>query len=62
MYWIWFTDRNCKPLEIEDKTNVSLVINWCITYKVRCSLSIAMSPYPIEPRDKIFVIGYGFWS
>ena len=28
---------------------------------MRCSLSIAMSPYPIESRDEIFVIGYGFW-
>ena len=24
---VWFTDQNCKPLEIEDKINISLVIN-----------------------------------
>ena len=24
---IWFTDKNSKPLEIEDKTNITLVIN-----------------------------------
>ena len=24
---IWFTDENSKPLEIEDKINISLVIN-----------------------------------
>ena len=24
---VWYTDRNCKVLEIEDKTNITLVIN-----------------------------------
>ena len=24
---VWFTDQNSKPLEIEDKINVNLVIN-----------------------------------
>ena len=24
---VWFTDHNSKPLEIEDKTNIILVIN-----------------------------------
>ena len=24
---VWFTDQNCKPLEIEDKINIILVIN-----------------------------------
>ena len=24
---LWFTDQNCKPLEIEDKININLVIN-----------------------------------
>ena len=24
---VWFTDQNSKPLEIEDKTNITLVIN-----------------------------------
>ena len=24
---VWFTDQNYKPLEIEDKTNIALVIN-----------------------------------
>ena len=27
-----------------------------------CSLSLAMSPYSIEPRDRVFVKSYGFWS
>ena len=24
---VWFTDQNCQPLEIEDKINITLVIN-----------------------------------
>ena len=24
---VWFTDQNSKPLEIEDKTNITLVVN-----------------------------------
>ena len=24
---VWFTDQNLKPLEIEDKINITLVIN-----------------------------------
>ena len=24
---VWFTDQNSKPLETEDKTNITLVIN-----------------------------------
>ena len=30
---VWFTDQNSNPLEIEDKINTTLVINWSITYK-----------------------------
>ena len=29
----WFTDQNSNPLEIEDKKNITLVINESITYK-----------------------------
>ena len=28
---VWFTDQNCKPLEIEDKINITLVINQIVT-------------------------------
>ena len=28
---VWFTEQNYKPLEIEDKVNVTLVINYSIT-------------------------------
>ena len=31
----WFTVQNSKPLEIEDKTNITLVINESVKYKNR---------------------------
>ena len=30
---IWFTDQNSKPLETEDKINITLVINQIVKYK-----------------------------
>ena len=27
LFKVWFTDQNFKPLEIEDKKNITLVIN-----------------------------------
>ena len=30
---VWFTDQNSKPLEVEDKINITLVINKGIKYK-----------------------------
>ena len=27
IFEVWFTDQNSKPLEIEDKINITLVIN-----------------------------------
>ena len=27
LFKVWFTDQNFKPLEIEDKINITLVIN-----------------------------------
>ena len=29
---LWFTDQTSKPLGIEDKINITLGINWSITY------------------------------
>ena len=26
-YKLWFTDQNCKPLDVEDEINITLVIN-----------------------------------
>ena len=40
-------------LGIEDKLNLTLVINWCLIYKTR---------YSIEPRGQVFVKGYEFLS
>ena len=47
---IWFTDQNSKPLETEDKIDITLVIN------------LSMTRYSVQPRDQIFVEGYGFFS
>ena len=42
---VWFSDQNSKPLEIEDKINITLVINWSVKYKkmMRCS---------VQPKDQ----------
>ena len=43
---VWFTDQNSKPLEIEDRINLTMVIKWRQRIKMR---------YSIEPRDRIYV-------
>ena len=48
------TDQNSNPLEIEDKISITLVINKRITYKMTC--------YSVQPRERVFVKGYGFLS
>ena len=35
---LWFTDQNSKPLEIERKINVTLVINLVVKYKKWCAI------------------------
>ena len=30
---VWFTDQSSKPLEIEDKINITLVIDSSVKYK-----------------------------
>ena len=52
---VWFTDQNFKPLEIGDKTNITLVINQSVKYK-------KIMRYSVQPSDRIFVQGYGFLS
>ena len=47
-----FTDQ---PLEIGDKTNITLVINQSVKYK-------NIMQYSVQRRDRIFVKGYGFLS
>ena len=51
-----FTDQNCKPLFIENNINLTLVINWCVIYKMRYSIG------SIGPKDWILVKSYGFLS
>ena len=54
---VWFTDQNCKSLEIEDRINLTMVIKQC-WIRFHC---IKMR-YSIEPRDRVYVKGYGFMS
>ena len=35
---VWSTDQNPKPLEIEDKINITLVINYSAKYKKWCAI------------------------
>ena len=49
---VWFTDQISQPLEIEDRIKSTMVIQWKKT-KMR---------YSTEPRDRIYVNGYGFLS
>ena len=49
----WFTDQTSKPLEVEDKINLTLIINGMDIIKIR---------YLIEPRDRRYTKGYGFLS
>ena len=30
---LWFTDQSSKPLEIQDKLNINLIINQSVKYK-----------------------------
>ena len=46
---VWFTDQNSKPLEIEDRINLTMVIKWWLCVQTRFHL-IKMR-YWIEPRD-----------
>ena len=48
---VWFTEQKSRPLEVEDKINVILIIKYYI--KMR---------YSIDPRKRIYVKGYGFMS
>ena len=47
----WFSDQYSKPLEIEDRINLTTVIKWRQRIKMR---------YSIKHWDRIYVKGYGF--
>ena len=49
---VWFKDQNSKPVKIEDKINLTLVINQ----------SIKMTGFSVQGRDRILVKGHGFLS
>ena len=51
---VWFTDQTSKPLELEDKINITLIIK-------QSGLIIKMR-YSIEPRERRYIKGYGFMS
>ena len=50
----WFADQTSKPLEVEDKINVTLL--------VKQSRLIIKMRYSIEPRERRYIKGYGFMS
>ena len=51
---IWFTDQTSKPLELEDKINITLII--------KLSGLIIKMRYSIEPKERRYAKGYGFLS
>ena len=51
---VWFIDQNSKHLDIDDKINITLVINQ--------SVNIKIMRYLVHLRDQIFVKVYGFLS
>ena len=48
-------DQNSKPLETENKTNITLVSNWSVKYKKWRDIQL-------KPRERIFKKVYGFLS
>ena len=48
-------DQNSKPLETENKTNITLVSNWSVKYKKWRDIQL-------KPRERIFKKAYGFLS
>ena len=50
---VWFTDQNSKPLETKDKINITLALNYCVTYKNGTLFS---------STKRLLVKGYGFVS
>ena len=39
---VWFTDQNSEPLAIEDKINITLVINQRVRYKKQCAIQFKL--------------------
>ena len=39
---VWFTDQNSQPLAIEDKINITLVINQRVKYEKQCAIQFKL--------------------
>ena len=59
---VWFTDQNSQPLERGDRINLTMVIKWRLRVKTLVASQCIKMRYSIEPRDRIYVKGYGFLS
>ena len=66
---IWFTDQTSKPLEVEDRINVTLIIKQCRLNatpiecnSVKCNFHRINMRYSIKTRERRHVKGYGFLS
>ena len=58
---IWFTDQTSKPLEVEDRINVTLIIKW-YGLSVECNSYRIKMCYSIKPKERRHVNGYDFLS
>ena len=47
---VWLSDQNSKPLLIEDKTSIPLIIKSRVIWRMRRSLSL-ITRFSTEPRD-----------
>ena len=66
---VWFTDQNSKPLEVEDKIDLNLILNDMDRMQfslnaifIECNCHCIKQRYSIEPRERRYVKGYGFLS
>ena len=50
---VWCTDQNSEPLETKDKVNITLALNYCVTYKNGMLFS---------STKRLFAKGYRFLS
>ena len=53
---VWFNDQNSKPLELEDKTNIILVINSSVTCKKWCVIQLNL-----KIKNLCKVMDFEFW-
>ena len=56
MVKVWFTDQNRKPLEVEDKINLTLIIDSIDIIKMRYSLELLLQKEQFKKQQKQLVI------